>query len=132
MTRDSKGGGIGRTEPGSCDNAPFICNDIDKRYFTRYTTSMILSFRHKGLQRFYEHQDERRIPTELAPRLRRILAAVDTAQRTSELGLFPGWRVHRLRGEFKGYWSVSVSGNWRVVFRFKDGDAFDVDLVDYH
>jgi proteic killer suppression protein len=92
---------------------------------------MIAGFRHRGLQRFYNHDDARRIPTE-SPRLRRILAALDTAERVTELGLFPGWRVHRLRGELQGYWSISVSGNWRVTFRFKQGDAFDVDLVDYH
>jgi proteic killer suppression protein len=44
----------------------------------------------------------------------------------------PGYRLHRLKGEWKGYWSVTISGNWRMVFRFEDGDAFDVDLVDYH
>jgi len=93
---------------------------------------MIASFRHKGLQRFYEQGDARQIPTDLALRLRRIFAAVDTAQKITELGLFPGWRLHRLRGDLRGYWSISVSGNWRLVFRFKEGDAFDVDLVDYH
>jgi proteic killer suppression protein len=44
----------------------------------------------------------------------------------------PGYRLHRLKGEWKGYWSVTISGNWRIVFRFEDGDAFDRDLVDYH
>jgi proteic killer suppression protein len=44
----------------------------------------------------------------------------------------PGYRLHRLKGEWKGYWSVTISGNWRIVFRFEDGDAFDLDLVDYH
>ena len=49
-----------------------------------------------------------------------------------KLGYFPGWRLHPLKGELKGFWSVSVSGNWRVIFRFEDGDAFDLDFVDYH
>ena len=57
---------------------------------------------------------------------------MDTAEKISELGLFPGWRLHRLRGDLKGYWSISVSSNWRVVFRFARGDFHDVDLIDYH
>ena len=48
------------------------------------------------------------------------------------MGLFPGWRLHPLKGDLKGLWSVTITGNWRVIFRFEDGDAFDVDLVDYH
>jgi len=61
-----------------------------------------------------------------------ILLAIDEATRLQEVGLFPGWRLHPLKGELKGFWSVTVSGNWRVIFRFEKGDAFDVDLVDYH
>ena len=49
-----------------------------------------------------------------------------------EVGLFPGWRLHPLKGDLKGFLSVTITGNWRVIFRFADGDAFDVDLVDYH
>lgn len=93
---------------------------------------VIASFRHKGLQRLFEQDDACLVPTDLAARLRRILAALEAAEQLSELRLFPGWRLHQLRGERKGFWSLSVSGNWRIVFRFKDGDASDVDLVDYH
>ena len=93
---------------------------------------MIVSFRHKGLQQLYDKDDARRVPSEFTPRLRRILSALETADQISELRLIPGWRLHQLRGELKGFWSLSVSGNWRIVFRFKDGDASDVDLVDYH
>ena len=93
---------------------------------------MIASFRHKGLQRLFEHDDGRKIQPDLVPRLRRILIALDTAEQVIELRLFPGWRLHRLKGELQGYWSVSVSGNWRVIFRFEEGDALDVDLMDYH
>lgn len=93
---------------------------------------MIADFRHKGLQRLYARDDARQVPSELGNRLRRILLAVDAAEQISELRLYPGWRLHQLRGDLRGFWSISVSGNWRVVFRFKDGDAFDVDLMDYH
>jgi len=61
-----------------------------------------------------------------------MLAAVDTATAIENVALFPGWRLHRLKGSLAGYWSLTVSGNWRLVFRFVDGDAIDVDLVDYH
>ena len=61
-----------------------------------------------------------------------ILAALDTAAGPSEVGLFPGWRLHPLKGDMKGFWSVTITGNWRIIFRFEAGDAFDVDLVDYH
>ena len=60
-----------------------------------------------------------------------ILLAIDEAAQPQEVGLFPGWRLHPLKGELRGFWSVTVSGNWRVIFRFEKGDAFDVDLVDY-
>ena len=56
----------------------------------------------------------------------------DEAQAPSNMGLFPGWRLHPLTGNMTGFWSVTVSGNWRLIFRFEDGQAFDVDLVDYH
>lgn len=75
---------------------------------------------------------DRRIRDSQVPRLRRILIMLDTAEQIAELRLFPGWRLHRLKGELQGYWSISVSGNWRVIFRFEEGDALDVDLVDYH
>jgi proteic killer suppression protein len=61
-----------------------------------------------------------------------ILLAIEEAAHPDEVGLFPGWRLHPLKGELKGFWSVTVSGNWRVIFRFEEGDAFDLDFVDYH
>jgi proteic killer suppression protein len=93
---------------------------------------VITSFRHKALERLYVNDDARRLPAELVPRLRRVLAALDTAADVTDLRLFPGWRVHELKGELRGFWSISVSGNWRVVFRFHAGDASEVTLVDYH
>lgn len=65
-------------------------------------------------------------------RVRRALFLLDNAESPEQIGLLPGMRVHRLSGDLAGLWSLSVSGNWRIVFRFADGDAFDVDLVDYH
>ena len=61
-----------------------------------------------------------------------IMLAIYAAAQPNEVGLFPGWRLHPLKGELKEFWSVTVSGNWRVIFRFEDGDAFELDFVDYH
>ena len=74
----------------------------------------------------------RDLPAALVEKISDILVAIDEAVHPQEIGLFPGWRLHPLKGELKGFWSVTVSGNWRVIFRFEKGDAFDVDLVDYH
>jgi toxin HigB-1 len=60
-----------------------------------------------------------------------VLAHLDQAKHPSDLNL-PGYRLHRLKGDLKGKWSVTVSGNWRITFDLVDGDAFEVDLVDYH
>ncbi len=92
----------------------------------------IRSFRHKGLKRLYDAGESRDVPAALAKRIADVLLAIDEAARPHDVGLFPGWRIHPLKGDLKGFWSVSVSGNWRVIFRFERGDAFDVDLVDYH
>jgi len=99
---------------------------------TLHPSAVIISFRHRGLERLYRHDDARYVSTAVAARLRRILGALDTAADVSELRRFPGWRLHELKGELRGYWSISVSANWRVVFRFDAGDATDVTLVDYH
>ena len=92
---------------------------------------MIRSFRHRGLKRLYERGDRSRVRADQADRLTIALADLDDARRPSDLDL-PGYRLHPLKGDLKSFWSISVSGNWRIVFRFDDGDVCDVDLVDYH
>lgn len=92
----------------------------------------IQSFRHKGLKRLFEQNDRRGVPAGLTQKLQDVLAAVDTAEEPGEIGLFPGWRLHPLKGNLKDFWSVTITGNWRLIFRFEKGDAFDVDLIDYH
>ena len=79
-----------------------------------------------------EQDRANQVPAVLANRLKRILSALDEAQRPGDLATRPGYRLHPLKGDFAGLWSISVSGNWRVVFRFEDSEAVDVDLVDYH
>jgi proteic killer suppression protein len=92
----------------------------------------IRSIRHKGLKRLYEKDDSRDLPANLSEKISDILLAIDEAAHPPEVGLFPGWRLHPLKENLQGFWSVTVSGNWRMIFRFEAGDAFDLDLVDYH
>lgn len=93
---------------------------------------MIGSVRHKALRKFFEEGNPRGLSSEMVPRLRRILSALDAADDLAQLETVPGWRLHALKGDLVGYWSLSVSGNWRLVFRWQDGTAHDLDLVDYH
>ena len=92
---------------------------------------MIRTFRHRGLKRLYEQGDRSRIRPDHVAKVRRILARLDAAATVADVDA-PGFRLHPLRGNLRGFWAVSVSGNWRVIFRFEAGDAFDVDLIDYH
>jgi toxin HigB-1 len=101
------------------------------RYVTRYGTGMILSIRHKGLKRLHEDDDPRGVIREHAEKLRDILARLDAAGAIADMDL-PGFRLHPLKGEYKGFWAVTVRANWRVIFRFADHDVLDVDYVDYH
>ncbi len=75
--------------------------------------------------------DPSRIGAALREKVQRILSAIDATDSPQALDI-PGFRLHPLKGELKGFWSVTVSVNWRVIFRYEDGDAFDVDLLDYH
>ena len=92
---------------------------------------MIRTFRHKGLEAFFRLGSLAGIQPAHARRLRLILTALKRAQLPTDMNA-PGWRLHALHGELRGFHAVRVSGNWRVVFRFETGDAWDVDYVDYH
>lgn len=92
---------------------------------------MIRSIRHKGLRRLYEDDDTRGVHAEHVEKLENILGRLNAAHAVSDMDL-PGYRLHALFGDLKGYWAVTVRANWRVIFRFADGDATDVDYVDYH
>jgi toxin HigB-1 len=92
---------------------------------------MIRSIRHKGLKRLYEADDPRGVDAEHADKLRDILARLDAARLVADMDV-PGFRLHPLKGALKGFWAVTVRANWRVIFRFADHDATDVDYVDYH
>lgn len=92
---------------------------------------MIVSFRHKGLKLLFEKGDRRKVLPNHVDKVERVLARLEEAPEVGHMGL-PGFRLHPLTGDLAGYWSVTVSGNWRIVFRFEGGHAKDVDLIDYH
>lgn len=92
---------------------------------------MIKSFRHKGLRIFFQSGSVAGIRPHHAKRLRMRLAALDTAKTISDMDI-PGFKLHPLKGARKGRWSIWVSGNWRLTFAFRDGDALAVDYEDYH
>jgi proteic killer suppression protein len=91
---------------------------------------MIRTIRHKGLKRLFEQDDPSGVNAEHVGKLRNILATLHAARTVDHMDL-PGFRLHPLKGASKGFWAVTVHANWRVIFRF-DGDAEDVDYVDYH
>ena len=92
---------------------------------------MIKSFRHKGLKRLYETGSVSGVQTVHGNRLRMLLIALDTAQEIGDMDI-PGFRLHPLKGKLKGRWAVSVTGNWRVTFEFREGHAYILDYEDYH
>jgi len=92
---------------------------------------MIKTFKHNGLKKLYLKGESRRVLPDHVEKLERILDRLDASLAPQDMGL-PGYRLHRLKGDLKGHWGVTVSGNWRVTFRFDGPDAYDVDYVDYH
>jgi proteic killer suppression protein len=92
---------------------------------------VIRSFAHKGLRQFFVSGSKAGIRPEHEKRLRLILGALNTAATVQDMAL-PGLSLHPLTGRLSGFWAVSISGNWRVIFRFKDQEALDVDYIDYH
>jgi toxin HigB-1 len=92
---------------------------------------MIQGFRHKGLRRLFENAETKGVRQDQVEKLENILAVLHRARVPEDMDL-PGFRLHALKGDLNGFWAVTVRANWRVIFRFEEGDAYDVDLVDYH
>ena len=92
---------------------------------------MIKSFRHKGLKRLFETGAVSGVRASHAKRLRMQLSALDTAQVIDDMDI-PGFRLHAMKGKMRGRWSIWVSGNWRITFEFKEGNAYVLDYEDYH
>ncbi len=92
---------------------------------------MIRTFRHKGLEAFFRTGTVRGIQPAHRQRLARQLFALNNAATPQDMNV-PGWRLHPLQGKLQDHWSVTVNGNWRLTFKFEDGDAILVDYQDYH
>ncbi len=92
---------------------------------------MLRMFRHRGLKRLFERGDKSKLRGDQVERIEEILSRLDAASGARDLNT-PGYRLHPLKGEMQGFWSIRVTANWRIVFRFEEGDACDVDLTDYH
>ena len=92
---------------------------------------MISSIQHKGLKLFFENDNSSKLQPHHVEKIRRILYRLDEAETIDDLNIV-GWSLHPLSGDMKGYWAVKVNGNYRITFRYEDGNAFDVDYIDYH
>lgn len=92
---------------------------------------MIQSFKRKGLRQLFEKGTAKGIRADHVTKVENILAVLNRARRPSDVDL-PGFGLHALKGNLKGFWSITVRANWRIVFRFKGGDVYDVDMLDYH
>ncbi len=104
---------------------------FDFRIAMRYTRQVIKSFAHKGLEKFFRTGSTAGIQAKHAKRLRVQLGMLDCARKPEDMNA-PGWRLHRLQASLQGHWSIAVSGNWRVTFRFEGEDTILVDYRDYH
>jgi toxin HigB-1 len=113
-------------------------NSLDRRHPPLYRVSIhdtllkvIVSFRHKGLERLYRGGSKKGVQAAHVPKLLRILSLLDVAQSPDDLAI-PSCRTHPLKGDLAGHWSIWVSGNWRITFRFNETDVELVDYQDYH
>jgi proteic killer suppression protein len=93
---------------------------------------MIESIAHKGLRLLWEKNDSSKLPPEQIDKIRRILSTLNTAKTLEPLRMIPGYKLHPLAGDLKGFWAVWVTGNYRICFRFEDGNVFDINYIDYH
>ena len=92
---------------------------------------MIETFRHKGLRQFFENDEGSKLPADMLRWIRQILTALEAAQTIEGMNQ-PLFKLHPLKGKLRRFWAVTVRANWRIIFRFENGKAFDVDFVDYH
>jgi len=94
----------------------------------------LVRVRDKGLRQLHKDGNARGVPTAMADKLRKLLFALETAETLEQFGRFPGWKLHPLKGDLKGLWSLTVAGNWRLIFRYDERTniASDIDLIDYH
>jgi proteic killer suppression protein len=110
---------------------PCVRRTIDKHSLSWEDWALIQRLKGRGLRRLYSDGETGGVRSDLVPHLERILSLLDSAETPQALSV-PSLRLHALKGDKKGYWAVTVRANWRVVFRFQDGDVWDVELIDYH
>ena len=96
-----------------------------------YIHGVIQSFKHKGLKQLFEKGTVRGVRADQLAKIENILAVLNRARNPKDMDL-PGFGLHRLKGDLKEFWSVTVRANWRIIFRFENGGVYDVDLTDYH
>jgi toxin HigB-1 len=95
----------------------------------------LTGFRHKGLRQIHAGGSARgAVPSKMMDKLRKLLFALETAESLDQVSRFPGWELHPLKGSLTGFWSLTVTGNWRLIFRYHEegNSASDIDLIDYH
>lgn len=94
---------------------------------------MIRSISHKGLKNYWAKGDESKLPSTMIPKIRRILDLInDVEEVPQDFEPFRNLRIHPLKGELKDFWSLDVTGNWRIIFKFENGHAYELDLLDTH
>jgi toxin HigB-1 len=94
---------------------------------------MIKTIRHKGLKLLWEEAKSSKLPADLIGRIERMMEVIDSANKVpDDFGAFANWNIHRLTGDMKEYWSIKVNKNYRIIFKFVDGHAYDLDYLDYH
>lgn len=91
-------------------------------------------FGHKGLRQLHADDSAKGVPPAMADKLRKLLFTLETADDLDQVSRFPGWKLHPLKGDLKEFWSLTVTGNWRLIFRYNEAanSASDIDLIDYH
>ncbi len=100
-------------------------------YVTRYNNFMIKSFKHRGLKKFFLKNNPSNLNPEHITRIQDILTILNIAKSIQQINV-PGLRLHQLKGSYEGYWSVTDSGNYRIVFKFEEEDVYEIDYIDYH
>lgn len=93
---------------------------------------MIESILHKGLRLLWEKDDPSKLPAMQVEKIRRILMVLDTIKTLAPIKQIPGYKLHPLKGNLKGYWAITISGNYRIIFRFEKENVYDIDYIDYH
>jgi len=92
---------------------------------------MIAGIKHKGIRLYYEEGNGTKLPAEQLSKIRRVLGMLEAVNSEKDIKAL-GSGIHMLKGEFAGYWSIHITGNYRIIFRFEDRDIYDIDYLDYH